>query len=337
MRLRNILLGGMSLFLLIGTALGQGQALRIVGSSTVYPFTTTVAERWSKETGNPTPIVESTGTGGGFKLFCGVKDANSPQLTNASRKIKAEELKNCQTNGIHVIESKIGYDAIVLAHAKGQEVKLTKEQIFYALARKIPMPGDYTTTIDNPYKKWSDIDPSLPNEKIEVLGPPPTSGTRDSFLELVMQEGLKEIAKKENFDLKMIDPKVVETLWKSIREDGAYVEAGENDNLIVEKLEANPSAMGIFGYSYLEENQNKIEGVLIDGASPDYDSITSGKYKVSRPLFVYSDGSKEAMDFVTYFHQEKVIGEDGYLAEKSLIPLTKEEMTPIAEEIFEVK
>jgi phosphate transport system substrate-binding protein len=306
-----------------GPAAARDQ-IRIVGSSTVYPFTTAVAENFGKTSGMKTPVVESTGTGGGMKLFCAGVGEATPDFTNASRAIKKSEFEDCQKNGVtEIVEIKVGFDGLTLANAKsGPDLNLTKQQIFLALAKEVPGPDG--KLIPNPYKMWNEIDPSLPAEKIEVLGPPPTSGTRDSFVELVMEKGAESIDSLK--ELKKSDAKAFETVWKSIREDGAYVEAGENDNLIVQKLEANPKAVGIFGFSFLEENQNKIKGAAIDGIVPTYEAIASGEYKVSRPLYVYAKKQHVGVipgmaEFIAEYVSEKAIGEDGYLSAKGLITL----------------
>jgi phosphate transport system substrate-binding protein len=306
--------------------------IRIVGSSTVYPFTTAVAEQFGKSGGGKTPVVESTGTGGGFKLFCAGVGTGHPDVTNASRAIRKSEFDECQKNGVtDIIEIKVGIDGLTLTHAKaGPKAKMTMEQVFLALAERVPDKDG--KLIPNPYKNWSDIDPSLPNVKIEVLGPPPTSGTRDSFHELFMDAGARQVAALK--DLRSSDPKTFETLWKSIRKDGAYVEAGENDNVIVQKLEQNKNAFGIFGYSFLEENTNKLEGVAIDGVVPDYESISSGKYKGARPLFIYAKkqhvGVIPGLDkFLAEYVSEKALSQDGYLARKGLVALPKAELEKV--------
>ncbi len=319
-----------------GTAAARDQ-IRIVGSSTVYPFTTAVAEQFGKANGGKTPVVESTGTGGGLKLFCAGVGGDHPDVANASRAIKKGEFDDCQKNGVKdIVELKIGFDGIVIANAKGGAVLvLTTEQLFRALAKEIP--GTDGKLVANPNKTWKDVDASLPADKIEVLGPPPTSGTRDAFLELVMEKGaekleplkaMKEADKKDS-------TKTFEKVWKSIREDGAWIDAGENDNLIVQKLEANTKAVGIFGYSFLEENTAKIKGAKVSGVEPTFETIASGKYPVSRPLFIYVKkqhigvipGLKE---FVAEYVSPKSMGEDGYLSTKGLIPLPKAEREAIA-------
>jgi phosphate transport system substrate-binding protein len=303
---------------------GQAQArdqIRIVGSSTVFPFSTAVAEQFGKAGKFKTPVVESTGTGGGFKLFCAGVGVDDPDVSNASRKIKDSEIADCAKNGVTAItEVKIGFDGIVLANSKaGPALPLTTKTVWLALAKQVPVDGKL---VDNPYKNWSEIDPSLPNEKIEVLGPPPTSGTRDAFVELVMDKGCGQFA-----EIKAItDAKAKQAACQTIREDGGYVEAGENDNLIVQKLEANPVAVGIFGFSFLDQNVDKIKGNAMDGVAPSFETIADGSYEVSRPLFFYVKNAHVGVipgikEFVAEFISEKAAGEEGYLADKGLIPL----------------
>lgn len=318
------------------TAAFARDQIRIVGSSTVYPFTSAVAEQFGKA-GGKTPVVESTGTGGGLKLFCAGIGEATPDIANASRPIKKAEFEDCQKNGVtDVIEIKVGLDGIVLAIAKdGPDISLTQEEIFLALAKDVH--DENLKFIPNPYKNWQDIDPTLPATKIEVLGPPPTSGTRDAFLELVMEKGAKGFGGLR--DIKDADEKNgtknYETVWKSIRQDGAYVEAGENDNLIVQKIEANHNAVGIFGFSFLEENKSKIKSILVGGVEATYEGIASGKYPASRALFIYVKkqhigvvpGIKE---FLAEYVSTKAIGEDGYLVAKGLIAMPKEEIEKTA-------
>lgn len=314
--------------------------IRIVGSSTVYPFTTAVAEQFGKQGKFKTPVVESTGTGGGFKLFCAGVGEDKPDASNASRAIKKSEFDDCAKNGVDgIVEIKVGFDGLTIANSKkGPDLKLTKTQLFQALAKQVPGPDG--KLIANPYKTWSDIDPSLPNEKIEVLGPPPTSGTRDSFLELVMEAGALKIPAVA--DLKKADAKAFEVLWKTIREDGAYIDAGENDNLIVQKLEANPQAVGIFGYSFLEENASKIKGAAIDGVVPTYDTISGGTYKVARPLFIYLKKQHVGVipgvqEFALEYVSEKAMGEDGYLSSKGLVPLPADQLKAQQQTVKDLK
>jgi phosphate transport system substrate-binding protein len=302
--------------------------IRVVGSSTVYPFTTAVAEQYGRSAGK-TPVVESTGTGGGLKLFCAGVGANHPDVANASRRIKKSEYDDCSKHGVtDIVEIKIGFDGLSIAHAKGApDFVLTKKQIFLALAKE--GPDGSGRLVANPNKTWSDVDPSLPNKKIEVLGPPPTSGTRDSFVELMMEPSAESIDAMKS--LKESDPKTFERAWKSIREDGAYVEAGENDNLIVQKLAANPDAFGIFGYSFIDQNLSTIKAVPIDGVTPTYETIASGEYKVARPLFIYVkaqhvDFVPGLKGFVAEYVSKKALDENGYLVNKGLIALPKNDL-----------
>src|SRR5262245_4669826 len=317
--------------LLAGHAEARDQ-IRIVGSSTVYPFTTTVAEQFGKTSGMKTPIVESTGTGGGMKLFCAGVGESHPDATNASRAMKKSEFEACQKSGVKdIVEIKIGFDGLTMAQSKqGAPLKLTLGQLFLALAKEVP--GADGKLVANPYKTWSDVDKSLPNTRIEVLGPPPTSGTRDSLHELMMEVGAEQIPAM--VALKKADAKAFEKAWKSLREDGAYIEAGENDNVIVQKLEANKNAFGIFGFSFLDENSAKLRGVTFDGVEPTYENIAGGKYKGSRPLFVYIKKQHVGMvpgvdKFAAEYVSNKALGEDGYLAKKGLVTLPKAELEPV--------
>jgi phosphate transport system substrate-binding protein len=314
---------------------GPAQArdqIRIVGSSTVYPFTTTVAEQFGKKSGMKTPVVESTGTGGGMKLFCAGTGESHPDATNASRRMKKGEFETCQKNGVKdIVEINIGFDGLTMAQSKqGAPLKLTLAQLFLALAKEVP--GKDGKLVANPYKNWSDIDRSLPNIKIEVLGPPPTSGTRDSLHELFMEKGAEQIPAL--VALKKADRKAFDKAWKSLREDGAYVEAGENDNVIVQKLEANKNAFGIFGFSFLDENSAKLRGVALDGTEPTYENIANGKYKGARRMYVYIKkahvGLVPGLDkFAAEYVSQAALGEDGYLAKKGLVTLPKAELESV--------
>lgn len=309
--------------------------IRIVGSSTVYPFTTAVAEAFGKASGK-TPVVESTGTGGGMKLFCAGVGEEHPDFTNASRQIKKSEFEDCAKNGVaDIIEIKVGFDGLTIAQSKeAGDVKLSKTQLFLALAKEIP--GADGKLVANPNKMWSEIDPALPATKIEVLGPPPTSGTRDSFMELVMEKGAEGLEPLKA--LKKDDAKAFEKVWKSMREDGAFVEAGENDNLIVQKLTANKDAFGIFGYSFLEENAATIKGVEVDGTVPSYETIADGSYKVARPLFIYAKkahiGTIPGMaEFMAEYTSDAALGEDGYLGAKGLVTLPADQLKATKEAV----
>ncbi len=303
--------------------------ISIVGSSTVYPFATVVAEQFGKTTHYKTPKIESTGSGGGLKLFCAGVGVEHPDITNASRRIKKSEYEKCLANGVtEIVEVKIGYDGIVLANSnKAKPMKLTRKDIFLALAKNVPDPKGRERVVPNPYRTWKDVNRSLPDIKIEVLGPPPTSGTRDAFVELVMEEAAESYPW-----IKTKDKKAFRAIADAIREDGAYIEAGENDNLIVQKVDANPNAVGIFGFSFLDQNTDKIQGSFVDGVQPTFEAIASGEYPVSRPLFFYVKkahiGVIPGMEgYLAEFTSEKAWGPDGYLADKGLIPMPDAERT----------
>ncbi len=330
------LLGLLIVAVFLAALLGPAHAasgrdyISIVGSSTVYPFATVVAEQFGKSTAYKTPKIESTGSGGGFKLFCAGVGVEHPDITNASRRMKESEFEQCQQNGVkEIVEVKIGYDGIVIANSKkAAPLKLTRKDIFLALAKDVPDPAGGEKAIPNPYKTWKDVNPSLPNKTIEVLGPPPTSGTRDAFVELVMEAGANE------FDwikaLSKDDSKKYKSIAHTVREDGAFVEAGENDNLIVQKLEANPNAVGIFGFSFLDQNMDRIQGSYIDGVQPSFDVIADGKYPVSRPLFFYVKKAHVGVipgikEYLVEFTSDKAWGPEGYLNDKGLIPMPDEE------------
>ncbi|MFZ1537648.1 MAG: PstS family phosphate ABC transporter substrate-binding protein [Chromatiaceae bacterium] len=311
-------------------------AIAIVGSSTVFPFSTAVAETFGRAGQFKTPKVESTGTGGGMKLFCAGVGVDNPDMTNASRRIKASEFDNCQVNGVkEIVEVKVGFDGIALANSKATpQLDLSLKDIFLALAKTVPDPKT-GELVANPYQTWQEVNPSLPDTKIEVMGPPPTSGTRDALVELAMEGGCKAFPSIDA--LKKSDEKTHKAVCQGIREDGAYIEAGENDNLIVQKLVANPKALGIFGYSYLEQNANKIQGSKVDGVVPTYDSISSGQYPISRSLFFYVKKAHVGTipgipEYVAAFTDEKAWGDRGYLAKKGLIPLPKAERAKVAAE-----
>ena len=280
--------------------------IRIVGSSTVFPFSTAVAEQFGRSTDFGTPVVESTGSGGGMKLFCSGVGVDNPDITNASRRMKESEFKLCQENGVtDITEAVIGYDGIVVANAKGGPIfALTREQIVIALADQGPKPT-----------MWNEVDPSLPAIKIEVLGPPPSSGTRDAFEELVMHEGCEGAG--------------IECEGITVREDGAYIEAGENDNLIVSKLEANPNALGVFGFSFLDQNSDALQGANVDGTEPTFENIADGEYPISRSLYFYIKNAHVGVvpgiqEFANEFMSEDAAGEEGYLVDKGLIPLPED-------------
>ncbi|MGB5259730.1 MAG: PstS family phosphate ABC transporter substrate-binding protein [Gammaproteobacteria bacterium] len=316
--------------------------IMIVGSSTVYPFATVVAERFGKSTRFKTPKIESTGSGGGFKLFCAGVGVDHPDITNASRKIKSSEIEKCKSNGVNgIVEVKIGYDGIAIANSKkARLIDLSLRDIFLALAKDVPAADGSESLVANPNKTWKDVNPALPDMAIEVLGPPPTSGTRDAFVELAMEGGCK------TFDwikaMKKKDKNAYKKACHTIREDGAYVEAGENDNLIVQKLDANPKALGIFGYSFLDQNTDRVQGSTINGVAPEFDSIANGDYPISRPLYFYVkkahvDSIPGIREYLSEFTSEKAWGEDGYLSDKGLIPMPTAERAEFANNVKDLK
>ena len=300
--------------------------ITIVGSSTVYPFATVVAEKFGKTSGFKTPIIESTGSGGGMKLFCAGVGERHPDITNASRRIKKSEFDKCQANGVKdIIEVKVGYDGIVMGSAKeAPQLALSVKDIFLALAKEIPNPDGSETLVTNPYKTWADVNSALPATKIEVLGPPPTSGTRDAFAELALEGGCNNIDWIKA--MKKSDKQAYKAVCHTIREDGVYIETGENDNLIIQKLRENPRALGVFGFSFLDQNADVIQGAIVEGVAPEFELIADGSYPISRPLYFYAktahigiiDGIAE---YMTAFTEESAFGEEGYLTDKGLIPM----------------
>jgi len=312
------------------TSVVEAREIRIVGSSTVYPFTTIVGETFAAE-GNTAPVIESTGTGGGMKLFCaGVGDSH-PDFTNASRAIKSSEAEKCAANGITPLEMMVGYDGIVFANSKASGVlEITPRELFQALAKDVPQENG--NLVPNPFTTWNQINPKFPNVKIEVLGPPPSSGTRDAWSELVMEKGCK------TYDwvkaMKKKDKKAYKGICHGVREDGAYIEAGENDNLIIQKLANNPNAFGVFGYSFLDQNTDVIQGSPISGVVPTFDSIADGSYPASRGLYVYA--KKEHMgvipgmtEFMSLYLSDDIAGADGSLGDAGLIPLPQNELDTV--------
>ncbi|EMS77204.1 PstS family phosphate ABC transporter substrate-binding protein [Desulfotignum phosphitoxidans] len=331
--MKKMLIASLALVFALGIG-NVGAASRdyisIVGSSTVYPFATVVAENFGKATGFKTPTIESTGSGGGHKLFGAGVGVEYPDITNSSRRIKKSEFDAAAANGVtEIVEVKIGYDGIVIANSNRAPLfKLSRKDIFLALAKDVPSGNVAGKTMPNPNKTWKDVNSSLPDIKIEVLGPPPTSGTRDAFVELAMEGGAKKFAWIA--DLKGQDKKAYKALCHTIREDGAYIEAGENDNLIVQKLDTNPDALGIFGFSFLDQNADKLQGALVDGIAPEFEAIADGSYPVSRPLFFYVkkahvDSIPGIREYLAEFTSEKAWGDEGYLTDKGLIPMPEAE------------
>lgn len=315
-----------------GTA--SAREIKIVGSSTVFPYTQAVAEEFAKK-GGTAPTVESTGTGGGMKIFCQGIGEEHPDITGASRAMKKSEFELCDKNGVKdVTEVLLGYDGLSLANSrKGKHFDITKEQIYQALSAKVPVDGKL---VDNPYKKWSDIDKSLPDQAIIAYGPPPTSGTRDAFVELVFHHVCKKgklpfwKAKAEEMD-KGDFKKMYKAECTAMRTDGPFIEAGENDNLIVQRLDADANAVGIFGYSFLFENQDKLQPLKVGGVEPSMDTIASGDYGISRPLFVYIKNPHRKVikgmdDFIKEYVSAEAMGEGGYLSERGLVVLGADEL-----------
>ena len=318
MKLSKTLACAMAMTALAGTAVARDQ-IRIVGSSTVFPFSTAVAEQFGRTTDFKTPVVESTGSGGGLKLFCAGVGTEHPDITNASRRMKAKEFKLCQENGVtDIVESIVGYDGIVVSNAiDGPEFDLTVGQLYTALAQSDNMP-----------MTWDQVDPALPATKIEVLGPPPSSGTRDAFEELVMEEGC-EMAGGDCDNIEM-------------RTDGAWVDAGENDNLMVSKLGANPDAVAVFGFSFLDQNADTIKGAFVGGVEPTFENIASGDYPVSRSLYYYIKVQHVGVvpgiqEYAVEFASEAAAGDEGYLVDKGLIPLQADAFTMNADAISALK
>ncbi len=304
--------------------LGNADRIRIVGSSTVAPFSTTVAEQFGAATRHATPIVESTGTGGGFKAFCQAVGPKQPSVSNASRKIKPSEIELCREAGItELVEVKIGFDGIVLANSKtGPLYDVTKEEIYRALADQLPDgEGGW---IANPYTSWSEISPDLPDADILVYGPPPTSGTRDAFVEIAMEGGAKELPALAQLEKQ--DGDAFKRRAHTIRTDGAWVDSGENDTQIIQTLIKNPAALGVLGFSFLEQNGDRVKASDVGGVTPSFENIASGDYKVSRSMYFYVKKQNVPLvpgltDFIEEFTLEDAWGPEGYLAEKGLIPL----------------
>jgi phosphate transport system substrate-binding protein len=322
-----------------GIAAARDQ-VKVVGSSTVFPYSQAAAEEYANKTGKPAPVVESTGTGGGFKAFCGGIGPDFADITGASRAIKDSEVKLCAENGVtDITEALIGYDGLSIAHARSApEMDLTEEQIFKALAAELPDgKGGF---VANPNKKWSDIDASLPAFDIIAFGPPPTSGTRDAFVELVMHDGCKDLPGMA--DLKKSNKDKWEEVCSRMRQDGPFVEAGENDNLIVQRLEADANAVGIFGYSFLYENSDKLKAVKVAGVEPTVETIADFSYPVARPIFFYVKNAHRDVipgmnEFLTEYVSDGALGADGYLPERGLTPLSDEKRMEVQKAVADAK
>ncbi len=302
-----------------GPAVARDQ-ISIVGSSTVYPYAQAVSEEFANTTEFPAPVLESTGSGGGLQIFCQGVGADHPDITNASRAIKDSERDLCAENGVdNITEVQVGSDGITIAVAReGQAFNVTKTELYQALAAQVPVDGEL---VDNPNSTWSDVNPDLPETEITVYGPPPTSGTRDAFVELAMVKGCMELPywAEQGED-------AAEDGCAAMRTDGPFVEAGENDNLIVQRLEADPNAYGIFGYSFLFENQDKLKAVSVGGVEPTAETIETGDYGISRPLFFYIKNAHRDVipgmeEYIAEFVSEEAFGPGGYLVERGLVPL----------------
>ena len=318
------------------------EQINIVGSSTVYPFAEAIAEQFGQTTQFKTPKIEATGSGGGLKLFCEGLGLDTPDIANASRRIKQSELDRCRANGVkNIIEVKLGYDGIVLARSrKSAAIPFKLKDIFLALAKEVPSPDNPEKLIPNPYKTWNAVASNLPKAEIKVLGPPPTSGTRDAFVELAMEGGCKTYPWIKA--LKKTDKNRYKTICRTVREDGAFIDAGENDNLIVRKLIVNPGMLGVFGYSFLEQNRDSLHGSTIGGVAPTFDAIADGDYPVSRSLYFYVKKDHIGvvpglMDYVKEALKDDTGGEIGYLADKGLIPLSDDERAGLIPAVLERK
>ncbi|TJZ90862.1 phosphate ABC transporter substrate-binding protein [Paracoccus gahaiensis] len=304
--------------------------IRIVGSSTVFPYTQAVAEEFSNQTGAPAPIVESTGTGGGMQIFCSGVGEQTPDLTGASRAMTMSEFELCTQNGVtDITEALIGYDGLAMAVARNSEADwgLTLEQVYLALAAEVPQDGEL---VANPYSNWSEIDDSLPDVAITVLGPPPTSGTRDAFVELAMHAGCEENEAAMELSEASGNEDWIEENCSRMRTDGPFIESGENDNLIVQRLNTDPNALGIFGYSFLYENTDTLVGVPLDGVEIELATIASGDYPLSRPLYFYVKDAHRGVipnlqEFVEEYMSDNALGDGGYLSERGLVTLPEDE------------
>ncbi len=294
--------------------------IRVVGSSTVFPYSQAVAEQFAGLTGARAPVVEATGTGGGLKIFCGGVGTRFADVVGASRPMVRSEYDDCRTHGVaSITEILLGYDGLSIAHARGApDMDLSAPELFAALAAEVEVDGEI---VANPFRRWSEIDPALPDMAITVFGPPPTSGTRDAFVELVMHTGCTAFPA-----IAALAAAPRRTVCSRMRQDGPFIEAGENDNIVVQRLLADPTALGIFGFPFLYENSDRLKAAKVDGVLPTVDTIASGAYAVSRPLFVYVKNAHRGVipgldDFLAEFVSEDALGPDGYLPERGLIPL----------------
>ena len=314
-----------------GEGSGGGQASRAgiwaAGSSTVFPFATRVAENFARTSGGAAPRIESLGTGGGIQAFCKGVGPATPDIANASRQMKASEFAMCQQNGVtQIIELKIGYDGIVVATARtGAEFNLRLQDLYLGLAKEVP--GANGTFVPNPATTWAMVNPALPAQRIQVYGPPPTSGTRDAFLELGMAPGAKLIPALAAVE----DKDRFETLAHTVREDNAWIDSGENDNAIVQTLSRTPGSLGVFGFSFLEQNMDTVRAETIDGVAPSVETIADGSYPLARSLYVYVKvahiGVTPGLEqFVQEFLSDASAGRGGYLQDRGLVPLPADQL-----------
>jgi len=327
---------------LIAATAAQAQSrdsIRIVGSSTVFPYTQAVAEQFANTTEFASPVVESTGTGGGMKIFCEGIGADTPDITGASRAMKASEYELCQQNGVEDIsEALIGFDGLSIAMSQdnSEDWDLSLADIYLALGAQVPVEGEW---VDNPHTKWSEVNPDLPDVEILAYGPPPTSGTRDAFVELAMHAGCEALEYVETLEVEDKGDWVGENCSR-MRTDGPFVEAGENDNLIVQRLNADANAMGIFGYSFLYENLDTLKGVKIDGVEPSSDSIADKSYPVSRPLYFYVKNAHRGVipgltEFLSEYMDDDAVADGGYLSERGLVPLADDKLADLQDAILD--
>ena len=310
-----------------GASQGARTGILAVGSSTVFPFASRVIENFSRTSDGPAARVESLGTGGGIQKFCEGVGAGTPDIANASRPMKKSEFELCQKNGVtDIVEIKIGYDGIVVATARtGETLNLRLQDLYLGLAKEVPGAGG--AFVANPATAWNQVNPGLPAQRIQVYGPPPTSGTRDAFLELGMAPGAKLIPALDAIE----DKDRFETLAHTLREDNAWIDSGENDNAIVQTLTRTPGSLGVFGYSFLEQNMDSVKPLTIDGVAPSPATIGDGSYPLARSLYIYvkkqhvgvTPGLKE---FVLEFMSDASAGRGGYLQDRGLIPLPVDEL-----------
>lgn len=310
--------------------LGPRQHITIVGSSTVYPIISTVAEHFARSTKHHSPVVESTGTGGGFKLFCAGLGLKTPDIAMASRRMRATEQESCRAQGVDdVAELKIGYDGIAVANAKDAPLfDLSIADLYRALAREVPDPGGAQRLVTNPYRSWNAVNPKLPELPIRVFGPPPTSGTRDLLAERVMQKACGQVGFMAS--LRRTDEAEFRRLCHALREDGAYIDAGENDARLVRRLIDDVGALGILGYNFLDQNLDRLQAASVDGARPGVESVRTGGYALSRPLFLYVKLAHVGvvpglMEFFRHLTADNAWGEEGYLVDKGLVPMAADE------------